>query len=111
MELLPQAHNLETIRITFKTPSKHDRYEAVDVRFDSMNAFIKLFSSKYSSPVKAALSRVTGIKRLECEEMTGDLLAVGDNGWENTMDAARAGLREVKEVMEFGHPSRLEPGE
>ena len=111
LKLLSQAHNLETIRITFKAPSKLQRYEVGDERFNSMNAFIKLFSSKYSSRVKAALSSITGIKRLKCEEMTGDLLAVGKNGWENIMDAARAGLREVTEAMEFGHPSRLEPGE
>ena len=111
LELISQAHNLETIRITFKAPSKHQMNEVGDERFNTMNAFIDLFSSKYSSRVKAALSSITGIKRLECEEMTGDLLAVGKNGWENIMDAARVGLREVKDAMEFGHPSRLEPGE
>lgn len=111
LKLISKAHNLETIRITFKTPSKHDKYEPADVSYDSMNAFRDLFSPKYSGHVKAALSSITGIKRLECEEMTGDLLAVGKNGWENIMNAARADLREVTEAMEFGHPTRLKPGE
>ena len=116
LELLSRAHNLQTIRITFKKPrtifNEYDIELAEDDRIESMNAFVELFAPEYSGHVKAALSGITGIKRLECEEMRGTLTIVDEHGREDKpMNAARAGLRETRKVMEFGHVSRLQPQE
>lgn len=115
LELLSWAHNLETLRITFKKPSTKPRYRAEYERWSTMHAFIHLFSSKHSGHVTDSLSGITGIKRLECAEFTGDPIVLDSNGsmsnLTDEMDAARAGLRRVREAMEFGHASRLKPGE
>lgn len=114
LELLGSAHNLETLRISFDYPPRdeasNDPQCGINTinnrRIWSMQAFDLLFQPEKPRNLKNALCTVTGIKRLVYQDMRD-----AKNSIYRVTDGARAGLKEVREAMEFGHPSRLKPGE
>lgn len=111
LKLLGNAHNLETFRISFNYPPFDEASEKSQCRIQNQRlwarqAFELLFQPEKPRNLKAALCSITGIKKLICENMS----TANDSNFRVT-DGARARLGQVIETMEFGHPSRLRPGE
>ncbi|MCJ1460019.1 hypothetical protein MMC28_010398 [Mycoblastus sanguinarius] len=105
------GHNLDTVEVSFQKSTNEDTQPANNRlsgfgRYGYLKeAFLDLFRPGYrNSSLKCALSSIKGVKHLKCEEMVGDL--VDTLHGTNLMDEARAGLREVKSMMESGHATR-----
>lgn len=111
LELLGITHNLENIEVSFGYPplneASGDFYEdhwSRGVRVKQ--AFDAFFHPKKPRNLKNALCTITGVRRLVCQDV------IDAKFFDHRVtDGARAGLREVREAMESGHPSRMKPGE
>lgn len=101
LRFLASSHNLDTFGIYFESSPK-DNSDFADVRRrEHREAFGHLFSTVYdphSDKMQKALSSITGIRKLECEDITG----VGGRN-RDEMLAIRADYRKVKAAMENGY--------
>ena len=116
LKLLGNAHNLETFRISFNHPSFDEASDKTQCdisrkRLCAKQAFQLLFQPEKPRNLKTVLCGIAGVKRLLCQEIGNAEISNANDTHFRVTDGARAGLRQVREAMEFGHPSRLRPGE
>ena len=116
LKLLGSAHNLETFRISFNYPSYDDtsyeyQCDISNQRRWAKHAFQLLFQPENPKNLKTILCGIAGVRRLLCQEIGNVEMSTANDIDSRLTDAARAGLRQVREAMELGHPSRLRPGE
>lgn len=116
LKLLGKAHNLETFRISFNYPSFDEASDKSQCgisnqRLWAKQAFQLLFQPEKPRNLKIALCGIAGVKTLLCQDMSNAEMSNANDSHYRVTDGARAGLRQVREAMEFGHPSRLRPGE
>lgn len=103
LQLLALGHNLETTTISFEVP-KEGEYS-----INLKDAPLELLSVEHfqSDRLRNALCKITGLKTLVCEPAVGKhTIRELDGSYTDLTVGVRAGIREVRDIMEAGYELR-----